>query len=1633
MTAAVGQALADPPGPLHGGQASGGRPVRSATMPAEPAEVRTGRWLLAVWLLALIMFLATDSGRMIFDTKLGVDIDPAGFLARLWPLWNPREWFGTLQDQYIGYAIPMAPFFLAAHLLLPVWIVERLWLSVLVAVAFWGMVKLATALRVGSPRARILAGVVFALWPTFTIIIGSTSAGVLPGILAPWAVLPLVPAVRRDGGHCAAAARSGVAVLLMGGVNATSTLCALVLPGVFILVQSRGRRRLRLALWWCAAVFAATAWWTIPLLLQGRYSFNFLPYVEQAATTTKTVSAASFLRGAGNWTAYFNLGTPWLSAGWALVSSPAAVLASAAAVAAGLAGLARRDMPYRRWLLICTALAALGALAGYAGPLGGALHIQAQTLLNGPLAPFRNVYKLEPVAAAALALGCAHVTARGWRRAALQRRGAPRIAAGTSILAVTLLVLAGLALPMLTGQVLQPGSFPRVPRYWSAAAAFLAARSATQTALVVPTEPHGTYLWGDPIDDPLEPLASSPWAERSLVPYGGPGSQSFLDTAENAIESGQRVPGLAAYLQRAGIRYLVVRNDLNPSMLGYASPQIVHATLRLSGFSLAASFGPRISARTTAVGVPADMRPYLASYPAVQIYQAADPGLRPAGPADALPTDQTVLVNGGPDALLQLSGQGVRAAQPAVIAGNPLPVRPAEWAVTDGLRRADNAFGLTSANLSYTYTATEDNPPDDQLGGAGGPPRQLLPVTAAGHQTVAVLSGAAAVTASSFGSWLTEDPQADPVNAFDGNPATAWTEGSASTPDGQWIQITFSHPVRLPASIGVRLLADIPSRSVANELQVSTAAGAVTTTVLPRDGRQRLGVKPGLTSSLRITIVSASNVVPGAPGAGIRDVLIPGVRVTRYLKVPQDQAGQQAAGVLYSFSQQNAPQPGVTGEITGVPAGPPSSSSIARIFSTSTTQPFRLSGTVTAVPGAALNTLLARLTPHRRSGLQVTASSTLGSQAEFGPANLFRTSPARPWISSGSDPTLQLRWPGRRRISSMLIEPAFGFSAAPDQVHISSPDGSRSTTVGLDGNVSLVPPLVTRQMTISFPGGLAASPSVTPGQPAGELFGLGSISIPALRGLRVAAPPLSGRFHLACGRGPVVTIDEVRYPTAVSGTMSALVRLRPVHLRVCLAGGVDLALGQHMLSAPGSSLFAMNQLSLRASTTTDTAVPGTASTDITSGTAAAPAADAGAAATAQRAVHALSWQPDSRRLSIGPGAQSYLEVHQNASAGWVATLDGKRLQPVTLDGWQQGYLVPAGQGGVVSMTFSPARVYHLGLAVSALLVVVLLVLAGGLGRLVPARLRSRPRWPHRRRPGESGPRATGRLVRLFGLGSGRRPAGPADAPTGWPAQGAERAGDHAVAADAGYQADRGSPAGQRKHSGPWPGSAERSARREPAADAGPRADGIWPAERPWPAGSEHIGAPGRPADAATSAGPTAPASQPSPANEPPPASETSAGGEASDASHPSAASHGPLSPAAGDQTARGGALPAKIAVSPGTSLAVPAPAAPPGAKSRHARLAAAVLSLLALCVLIFLVGGPVVIAVPILALIGYRWPRLLPPVSVVAILCAGIVAATAASPASPGTGAFSAAAQACALVALAAALMPAVTPGSRRS
>ncbi|WP_159062350.1 alpha-(1-_3)-arabinofuranosyltransferase domain-containing protein, partial [Streptomyces caniscabiei] len=394
-------------------------PVRppGTTEGPPPEGPRSRRWLLGFWAVVFVLLVAAQPGRQTFDTKLGVTTDPWQFVSDLGQLWHDRGGFGGIADQYVGYLWPMLPYYGLTDLVaLPVWLAERLWLSLIVSVAFWGALRLAERLGVGSSASRLLAAGAYALWPVFTTVVGSTSAAALPGAFLPWVLLPLT---NERYSARVAALRSALVIPFMGGVNASATLASLLPVGLYLLTRTPGPRQRRLIAWWVPGVILATAWWVVPLLLLGFYGENFLPYVESSQTTTATMSATEALRGAGNWVAYLNFGEPWLPAGWSVAASVIVILSSALAAGLGLAGLARRDMPERRWLVLTVLVVALITLAGYGGVFGAPFHGVVQDWLNGGLAPFRNIYKFQTGLALALVLGLAHLVG-----VAAQARGA---------------------------------------------------------------------------------------------------------------------------------------------------------------------------------------------------------------------------------------------------------------------------------------------------------------------------------------------------------------------------------------------------------------------------------------------------------------------------------------------------------------------------------------------------------------------------------------------------------------------------------------------------------------------------------------------------------------------------------------------------------------------------------------------------------------------------------------------------------------------------------------------------------------------------------------------------------------------------------------------------------------------------------------------------------------------------------------------------------------------------------------------------------------------------------------------------------------------------------------------------------
>ncbi|MER7899176.1 alpha-(1-_3)-arabinofuranosyltransferase [Streptomyces sp. NPDC096046] len=1244
--------------------------VPTATTAGPPDGPRSRRWLLGFWAVVFVLFLAVRPGRQTFDTKLGVTVDPGQFLADLGQLWHDRAGFGGIQDQYVGYLWPMLPFYWLCDLVrLPVWLAERLWLSLIVSVAFWGALRLAERLRVGSGASRLPAAVAYALWPVFTTVIGSTSAAALPGAFLPWVLLPLT---NERYTARVAALRSALLVPFMGGVNASATLASLLPVGLYLLSRPPGPRQRKLIAWWTPAVIVVTAWWWVPLLLLGVYGENFLPYIETARTTTDTMSATEALRGAGNWVAYLHLGDAWLPAGWTVASSVVVILCSALAAGLGLAGLARRDLPERRWLVLTVLVTALVLLAGYGGAFGAPFHGVVQDWLDGWLSPFRNIYKFQTGLALALVLGLAHLVGvaaepRGARRVR-GRRFAPLVAA--------VLILPGLLWPYLNGSILNPGSFQQLPAYWQATADWLEKYSPDSRALVVPATAHGVYTWGSPIDQPLDVLAESRWAQRDYVPFGTPGNRRAMDAVEQALMSGAEVPGLADYLSRAGLYYVVVRNDLDPDQIGHVPTTTVKRTLEQSGYERVTGLGPVMTGGRIAQDAPLQVEGLYPRQRAVEIYRpTGDDVIRP-GQAGLAPVADTAVVSGGPESLLPLASR--LRGRAAVLTGDNHPGlgTPAVQVVGDGLRRADTRFGLVNSGTSYTYTRDERNAPD-ALQDPGEKPRQILPSEGIAHQTVAELRGARSVSASSYGNWLFHLPQYDPVNAFDGNPDTAWAEGAPDSPDGQWLRIGFTGPYDMPSSFKVTPLPQESVRAAATRVRVETEKGSKTSFLQPDGTTQRIEAPEGATRWMKLTIVDSVARRTGLTGAGFSEIDLPDVRVTRLLRLPTDADDATSAATVVSLHRTSDP----TGlAATGTEAG------LHRRFTTPATGTYEVKASAVPVPGGALDELLYEVAPEQQARIVATADSTARLGAGLAARNLTDGDLTTAWIA-GDRPTIHLRWQGKQPVGELVLAPAGGLSARASEVHISSPDGAAIAGVDKNGWVRF-PAITTDRLDIT----ITETAPLTLHNPVADEdlrlpVGLTEAYLPSLDQYRTPQPDGTRTFSLPCGRGPDVALDGELYQSSVKGTVRDLVERRGVEVTLCQDGRDDtevrLPAGEHRLEGGDAGPLTLTDVTLTRGTVPE-------------------------AATAGRDLRIRDWLGDHRRVTVGSGAASYLTTYENFNDGWKATLDGKELTPVRLDGWQQGWRVPAGAGGDVELSYEPATTYDAALIGSGVGIAVLL-------------------------------------------------------------------------------------------------------------------------------------------------------------------------------------------------------------------------------------------------------------------------------------------------------------------------------------
>ena len=1293
-------------GPVPGpgaGAASG--PPAAPEDGAAPAFRHRLRLLAGCLLLAAIVF-NTAPGQLIPETKLDMAVNPLGFLERAAHLWD-AAYFGHLQNQAYGYFFPMGPFYVALGWLgVPAWAIQRLWMTLVLCAAFLGVVRLAGALRIGTSATRILAGLAYALAPHALALIGFNSSEFQPSAVLPWILLPLVYGARGRLGPRRAAALSAVAFLFAGGVNAVAELAVLVVPGLYLLTRSGGRPKWTLLAWWLGCVAAVSMWWLVPLLLLGRYIFSFLPFIEDAAATTGVTSLLNTLRGTSSWLAHLPQdGRAWLPAAFEQSTRPWLIAATAAVAALGLAGLVRRSTPERAFLALSVLAGVVIVTAGHPGPLAFPWDEQVRAALDGVLAPFRNLHKFDALIRLPLALGLAALPVRrprAWpeRRPGRRpdeppgRRAAGRRVPGTVRPGLAALGAAAVALsvlPVATAGVTPPGPFPDLPSYWRDAAAWLNRNAGHHMVLAVPGSKRGEYRWGRPLDEPMQMLLTVRWATHSNVPWGSAGLARLLQAIDERFANGTGSAGLTRTLARIGVRYLLVRNDLARETLGTAWPARVHQALQDSdGLRRVAEFGPFVGEPSGGVASGWFDQPYRA----LEVYEVPDP----APVAEVLPADAAVRATGAPEGVLAMAENGVLADDAPVLLGDDpgaAQTPDARTVVTDTLRRRDLIFGDVRRAASATLPAGRDGERTPDL---------RDPAWSAAEATARYL-GVAEITASSSAADVTalpdrREPGRQPYAAFDGDPRTSWRSDGWGGPVGQWLQVRFTAPTRLPY-LTIAFEQGLLDAPVA-EIAVETDAGVRRAAVRRTDEPQRFDVPAGETTRLRIRVTKVARTVGGnvLGRVGITEVGLPGVRAERTIVVPGVPGGRAVDTVLLT-EQGSAPacmrgssvwacseRLRILGE---------DGNGFDRSFPVTGTERRTVTGraVLTDPDYATRATTLPKVFPH------VTASSTAADH----PAALGRSAldgdPHTVWYARPGDrrPALDIDLGRRHRLSEIrLLFPDSHLGKPPVKVTIRTDTHAVQAWVGGDGWISF-PEMTARRLRIEFTAAASRPVEVT------------DITIP---GVPALGSPGELPVRLPCGFGPTLVIGGRTVPTRiVDGTLDDVLNGRPLGYAAC--DEVRLSPGTARVTAAATDPFRIRSVVLSRD----------AETSATSATSEA------SEAVRARPARIDAWGPQERRLRVATAETAYLVVNENHNAGWQAYLDGTRLTPARLDGWRQAWVLPAGASGTVELRYAPGPSYRaalLGGLGLALAVLALAVLPARNGRRVLRAGRPAARW-----------------------------------------------------------------------------------------------------------------------------------------------------------------------------------------------------------------------------------------------------------------------------------------------------------------
>jgi hypothetical protein len=1213
-------------------------------------------------LVAVATTLLNQPDVWIADGRFELFEEPLHRLRIVPYLWDTQRGFGTFRtDLWLGNTLPLAAFRevgLTRAQSQHAWHGLLLWTAGVGAVAFLRCF----VPRVGIPH--VVTGTIYMLGPY-------SVAFLLPSVLyfdyaiAPWLWLVFVAGVRADNWRGPAA--FAVLLGLVGTAEPPGVIYAcwyLVPLGAGLILVRREATFGQVIRWIRRAGVLSAGVMVAPVaatVLAGEVFAQNLRETENPLTLSGNSSWFESWRGLGGWLIYHRDSTgPAVPQVGLFLRQPAALVVSGLLpVLAVLAAVLLRNRD--RLIMAAMMLSGLVLMVGLYPPddrvpMG---RLVAWVFSNaGQVTSLRSTYKAGSgmvwATAALVGMLCPSIIE-------VSRRVGHRETTRAIALA---LVAAGL---ILTQPAWHTGIYDKeelrgIPSYVPESMAWLDAQPGTGRVLFLPGSFRSEFRWGNANDDVIDSMLHRPYLIETPIHTSRAVPADVLTAIDRSLVHPRYSDGeVAAYAERFGIRWVVLRNDFAWETWEQPRPAAFDPLRADPSLRLVATFGRRGEYTTdptdTSAAGARERR-----LPPVEIYEVSTTASLEM--VAVLPPKPPLLIAGDGEAVSGLARAGLLddvgpirftgALSPRELADVLAEPTPAPVLLTDTNRRQVEVIGLRG-RTSY---ALPDGQRLDRV------PYQLFPAT--GSESVAVMGDAVVVAALG-----TEDPSgvlapwARPGLAVDGVMETAWRRGTRGA-EGSGVRVALREPRPL-TQVTVHLL--VPPGSAgpaAGVVRVSTPSEVVERAVVGSAVSFLLKGEP-----VGELAVALGQIDTALPEVGISEIAIAGVDLRESVMAATDVARAAAASSRVAAALAAHPPAYLLQQDSG-DGLLPSEAVLSREVLAPVASTLQLSGQMVlerTVPDRVFAQLLG-------SSVVAVADGRLNDDVQYGGMAAVDGSSQTAWLTAGT---------GQR-----ALEVEF------------QPKLVTSVEVDLRRGPGLATP---REVTVAVGGeDLRLTPAVAPCE------GTAQCTESLVAELDVAVMTGTVTVRVQGSAAGVVRVDEVRLNgvTESSGSTGGCrtglldVAGADVGLRFDLAALLDLAVVEFTSCEPVEVRQGSFEVRGAVGITFDTLLmtpPGwferTRSTIISSAS-----------------VSDVVLGRSSATATVTAGRSEWLVLRQSWHEAWRARLDGVDLGPPTeLDG-MAAWRLPDVSAGSVQFEFGWDRWYRLAVAVSALSLLVAIVLVG---------------------------------------------------------------------------------------------------------------------------------------------------------------------------------------------------------------------------------------------------------------------------------------------------------------------------------